>query len=171
MNLNKVQIIGRLTRDPELKSLPSGAPVCNFSMATSRVWFDQQKQKQEETEFHNCIAWNKTGENIAQYVKKGHLLYIEGRLQTRSWDDKTTGEKKYRTDIVVETCQFAPKSMSPQGSSDDGSAEDLSSVDFGDTPSSKPSAKKPVQSKGYDGDLAGAIDYGESTINIDDIPF
>lgn len=162
--VNKVTLLGRLTRDPELKSLPSGVALANFSLATNRVWYDQQKQKQEEVEFHNCTAFNKTGENIAKYTRKGHLLYVEGRIQTRSWDDKTTGEKKYRTEIVVEDMKLMPNKDS--GSHDDGSASD---VDFGSSPS-KPTSKPKVESKGYEGDL-NTIDYGDSNVNVDDIPF
>lgn len=160
MNLNKVQLIGRLTRDPELKSLPTGVPLCTFSIATSRVWFDQNKVKQEATEFTNCVAWNKTGENIAQYVKKGNLLYVEGRLETQTWDDKTTGEKRSRTQVIVDHCQFAPKSANPHGDGNDGAHEDLAL-----------NRKPKVEGKGYTGDVQSPIDYGETTINIDDIPF
>lgn len=156
--VNKVTLLGRLTRDVELKSLPSGVPVANFSLATNRVWFDQQKQKQEEVEFHNCQAWNKTAENIAKYVKKGHLLYIEGRITTRSWDDKTTGEKKYRTEIIVEEMKLLPNK---DGGSHDGARDDSGFNDF--------DSKKPkVEGKGMDMDQ---IDYGDSNVNVDDIPF
>lgn len=161
--VNKVTLLGRLTRDAELKNLPSGVPVANFSLATNRVWYDQQKQKQEEVEFHNCTAFNKTAENIAQYTKKGHLLYIEGRITTRSWDDKTSGEKKYRTEIIVEVMKLLPNGRSEN----DGSA-DTSSVDFGSSPS-KPAKTQEVKGRGMDN--LDTIDYGDTNINIDDIPF
>lgn len=155
--VNKVTLLGRLTRDVELKSLPSGVPVANFSLATNRVWYDQQKQKQEEVEFHNCQAWNKTAENIAKFVKKGHLLYIEGRITTRSWDDKTSGEKKYRTEIIVEEMKLLPNK---DGGSHDGARDDSGYNDFD---------KKPkVEGKGMGMDQ---IDYGDSNVNVDDIPF
>lgn len=150
--INKVTLLGRLTRDAELKSLPSGVPIANFSLATNRVWYDQQKQKQEETEFHNCIAWNKTAENISKYTAKGHLLYIEGRIQTRSWDDKTTGEKKYRTEIVVEEMKLMPNGKSEHDGNSSGSYDQ----------------KPKVEPKGMDLDQ---IDYGEASVNVDDIPF
>lgn len=102
MDLNKVMIIGRLTRDPESRTTPNGTNVASFSVATGRVWVDKQGQKQENTEFHNVVAWGKLGEIIAQYCKKGKQIYIEGRLQTRSWDDKTSGQKRYRTEIIAE---------------------------------------------------------------------
>ncbi len=103
MDLNKVMIIGRLTRDPEIRTTPTGANVASFSVATSFNWTDKNDgQKKEQTEFHNVIAWRKLADIIGQYLKKGSQVYIEGRLQTRSWDDKTSGVKKYRTEIVAD---------------------------------------------------------------------
>src|SRR6185436_5759450 len=102
MDLNKVMIIGRLTRDPEVRTTPNGANVAAFSVATSFNWTDQSGQKKEQTEFHNVVAWRKLAEIIGQYLKKGSQVYIEGRLQTRSWDDKTSGQKRYRTEIVAD---------------------------------------------------------------------
>lgn len=163
--INKVTLLGRLTRDAELKSLPSGVALANFSLATNRVWYDQQKQKQEEVEFHNCTAFNKTAENIAKYTKKGHLLYVEGRVTTRSWDDKTTGEKKYRTEIIVEEMKLLPNGRNENG--DDGSVN-TDDVDFGTTPAPKEKKKEEVKGRGMDLDQ---IDYGDSNINVDDIPF
>jgi single-strand DNA-binding protein len=103
MDLNKVMIIGRLTRDPEIRTTPNGANVAAFSVATSFNWTDQSGQKKEQTEFHNVVAWRKLADIIGQYLKKGSQVYLEGRLQTRSWDDKTSGQKKYRTEIVVDS--------------------------------------------------------------------
>lgn len=102
MDLNKVQIIGRLTRDPEIRTTPNGANVAAFSVATSFNWTDQQGQKKEQTEFHNVVAWRKLADIIGQYLKKGSQVYIEGRLQTRSWEDKEGGKKNYRTEIVAD---------------------------------------------------------------------
>jgi single-strand DNA-binding protein len=102
MDLNKVQLIGRLVRDPEVRTTPSGKNVCSFSVATGFTWTDQQGQKKENTEFHNVIAWGKLGDIIAQYMKKGRQIYIEGRLQTTSWDDKTSGQKRYKTEVIAE---------------------------------------------------------------------
>ena len=102
MDLNKVQIIGRLTRDPEVRTTPNGANVASFAVATGFTWTDQQGQKKEQTEFHNVVAWRKLADIIAQYLKKGSQVYIEGRLQTRSWDDQQSGQKRYRTEIVAE---------------------------------------------------------------------
>lgn len=112
MNLNKVFIIGRLTADPLLKTIPSGQSVCSFSLATNRTWTGKDGAKQEESQFHNCVAWGKTAELITQYMKKGNELFVEGRIQTRSWDDKNTGSKRYATEIVVENMQFGAR---PQG--------------------------------------------------------
>jgi single-strand DNA-binding protein len=102
MDLNKVMIIGRLTRDPEIRSTPNGTNVASFSVATGFTWTDQSGQKKEQTEFHNVVAWRKLADIIGQYLKKGSQVYIEGRLQTRSWDDKTSGQKRYRTEIVAD---------------------------------------------------------------------
>src|SRR3954463_11287093 len=102
MDLNKVMIIGRLTRDPELRATPSGVNVCQVGIATSYVYTNQSTgQKVEQTEFHNVVLWRKLGEIAHLYLKKGSQVYLEGRLQTRSWDDKE-GQKKYRTEIVAD---------------------------------------------------------------------
>ncbi|HYE22650.1 MAG TPA: single-stranded DNA-binding protein, partial [Verrucomicrobiae bacterium] len=101
MDLNKVMIIGRLTRDPEVRTTPGGANVVSFSVATSFNWTDQQGQKKEQTEFHNVVAWRKLAEIIGQYLKKGSQVYLEGRLQTRSWEGQD-GKKNYRTEIVAD---------------------------------------------------------------------
>lgn len=101
MNLNKAMIIGNLTRDPEMRTTPSGANVASFSVATSLVWTDQGGQQQKKTEFHNIVAWRKLAEICGQYLRKGSKVYVEGRLQTTEW----TGQdniKRYRTEIVAE---------------------------------------------------------------------
>jgi single-strand DNA-binding protein len=146
MYVNKVTILGNLTRDPEVKSLPNGNKVASFSVATNEVYKDAQGQKKEKVEFHNVIFFGKTAENIGMYMKKGSQVYIEGKLQTRSWDDKTTGEKKYRTEILGSTIQFGSK---PQGSA-----------------SAPTEAKPDVVTGGADLDT---IDFGD--VNVDDIPF
>ncbi len=108
MNVNKVFICGRLTKKPELKSTTSGQKVSSFSMATSSVYIDKAGVKQENTEFHNIVAWGKTAETICGYMDKGSLMFVEGRLATRSWDDKN-GTKRYSTEIICERVQFGPK--------------------------------------------------------------
>src|SRR3989344_6560969 len=104
MYLNKVFLYGNLTRDPELKALPSGQNLVSFGLATNRTYKDKNGQKQEATEFHNIVAFGRLAEVIAQYMKKGRPLFVEGRIQTRSWESE--GQKKYRTEIVVENFQF-----------------------------------------------------------------
>ncbi|MBF8281059.1 MAG: single-strand binding protein, single-strand DNA-binding protein, partial [Candidatus Magasanikbacteria bacterium] len=101
MNLNRATIIGNLTRDPELRTTPTGQNVCSFSVATSHVWKDAAGVKQEKTEYHNCVAWGKLAEICGQYLGKGRKVYVEGRLQTRDWVGQD-GVKKYRTEIIVE---------------------------------------------------------------------
>ena len=102
MDLNKVQLIGRLTRDPESRTTPQGVSVCNFSIATSRVWKDQQGVQQDRTEFHNIVAWRRLGEICGQYLSKGRQIYLEGHLETRNWEDKDSGQKRYRTEIIAD---------------------------------------------------------------------
>ncbi|HSR89398.1 MAG TPA: single-stranded DNA-binding protein [Candidatus Udaeobacter sp.] len=102
MDLNKVMIIGRLTRDPELRNTPTGKAVATISLATNRAWADANGQKQKQTEFHNVVLWSKLGEIANQYLRKGAQVYIEGRLQTREWTGQD-GVKRYRTEIVGES--------------------------------------------------------------------
>ncbi len=104
--VNKVILVGNLGRDPELRSTPSGQPVASFSLATTRRWRDKSGQRQEQTEWHNIVVWGKQAEIAGQYLTKGKQIFLEGRLQTRSWDDKQSGEKKYRTEIVCDNFQM-----------------------------------------------------------------
>jgi single-strand DNA-binding protein len=105
-SVNKVILIGNLGAKPELKYLPSGQAVCELRLATNEVFNDKNNQRQERTEWHRIVVWGKTGENCAQYLDKGRSVYVEGRLQTRSWDDKNTGEKRYMTEIVANQVTF-----------------------------------------------------------------
>ena len=98
MNLNRAQLIGNLTRDPETRTTPNGQTVSTFGVATSSTWKDAAGQKQERVEFHNIVAWGKLGEICGKYLKKGRPVYVEGRLQTRSWEDQQ-GNKRYTTEI------------------------------------------------------------------------
>jgi single-strand DNA-binding protein len=104
--LNKVLLIGNLGRDPEVRSTPSGQHVANFSLATNRKWTDKTGQRQEQTEWHNIVVWGKQAEIAGQYLTKGRQIFVEGRLQTRSWDDRQTGEKKYRTEVICDYFQM-----------------------------------------------------------------
>jgi len=108
VNLNKIFILGNVARDPESRSTPSGQTVANFSVATNRMWTDGQGQKQKKAEFHNIVAWGKLGEICAQYLQKGKLVFIEGRVETRSWD-APDGTKKYKTEVIAETMQMGPR--------------------------------------------------------------
>ena len=149
MYLNKAIVIGNLTRDPELRSLPSGIKVCSFSLATNRVWKDKNGARQESTDYHNVVVFGRQAETVAQYMKKGSSILVEGRMQTRSWDDKTSGEKKYRTEIVADRTQFGPKSAG------------------GGAPSAAPAkSSAPAESGEVD-----SIEYPEEDINPEDIPF
>lgn len=150
MYLNKVFLYGNLTRDPELKALPSGSQVANFGLATNRTYKDKNGAKQEATEFHNIVAFGRTAEVIAQYCKKGRPIFVEGRIQTRSWDDKESGKKNYRTEIVVDNFQFGADGGKGAGASHAGSEEQ------GGQPSPKDDE---------------AIKYPDEEINPEDIPF
>ncbi len=101
-SLNKVTLIGNLGKDPELSYTPAGVAVAKFSVATGERWKDQEGNMQERTEWHNIVAWRKLAEICGQYLKKGSKVYLEGKLQTRSWDDKNTGVKRYATDVVAD---------------------------------------------------------------------
>jgi len=115
MNINLVQVCGRLTKTPESRTTQGGLIVLSFSVATNRSWKDKQGQKQEETEFHNVTAFGRTAEVITEYFKKGDEIYIIGRLKTSSWEDKKTGQKRYKTDIIAERFEFGQKSRANQG--------------------------------------------------------
>lgn len=151
MYLNKALIIGNLTRDPELKALPSGIKVCSFSVATNRVWKDQNGAKQEAADYHNIVVFGRQAETVAQYMKKGSQVMIEGRMQTRSWDDATSGTKKYRTEVVADRVQFgstgnAPRTQAPgQSASKSNEQEEDSALD--------------------------TIEYPQDEITSEDIPF
>lgn len=108
MNFNKAVIAGRLTRDPESRSLPSGQSVTSFSVATNRIWQDQDGNKQETTEYHNVAAFGKLAEICSRYLTKGRLVLVEGRIQTRSWQDQD-GNKRYRTEIIADNMQMGPR--------------------------------------------------------------
>ncbi len=101
MSLNRSQLIGNVTRDPELRQIPGGQTVATFSVATNFVWTDASGQRQERAEFHNIVAWRKLAEIVGQYIKKGSKVYVEGRLQTRDWEGED-GVKRYRTEIVAD---------------------------------------------------------------------
>lgn len=150
MYLNKVFLYGNLTRDPELKALPSGGQVVNFGLATNRMYKDKSGAKQEATEFHNIVAFGRTAEVIAQYMKKGRPMFVEGRIQTRSWDDKESGKKNYRTEIIVDNFQFGADGGRGASGAGQGAA---------------PHEEQPAP-RG-----AEEIKYPDEEINPEDIPF
>jgi single-strand DNA-binding protein len=104
--INKVILVGRLGKDPEIRSTPQGTSVARFTVATDEKFTDRAGEKQERTEWHNITAWGKLAEICGQYLKKGKLVYIEGSIRTDSWDDKESGQKKYRTEIVANTMKM-----------------------------------------------------------------
>ncbi len=156
MYLNKAMLYGNLTRDPELKALPSGIKVTTFSLATNRAYKDKDGRKQESVEYHNLVAFGKQAELIAQYLKKGRSVFVEGRIQTRSWDGQD-GKKNYRTEIVVDNFQFGPQA--PGTGAPASSASSASSF--------APSKDIPKQEE----PPMDSIQYPEEDINPDDIPF
>ena len=160
MYINKALIYGNLTRDPEAKALPNGTAVTSFSVATNRVYKDKNGAKQESTDFHNIVSFGRQAEVVAQYLRKGSGVYVEGRIQTRSWDDKD-GTKKYRTEIVADTIQFGPKSGGTSG-------------DYAASSSASAPARagvKPAQGASQPAPELDTIEYPEEDINPDDIPF
>ena len=161
MYLNKAFVYGNLTRDPELRSLPSGGQVASFALATNRVYKDKEGAKQEATEFHNIVAFGRSAELIAQYMKKGRPIFIEGRIQTRSWDDKESGVKKYRTEIVVDNFQFGDG-----GGGARGGGEGYGGASNSRGPESQAS-DAPSTSSGQ----GAEIQYPDEEINPEDIPF
>lgn len=146
MYLNKALIIGNLTRDPELKSLPSGIRVASFSVATNRVWKNKDGAKQESVDYHNVVVFGRQADIVGQYLKKGGSVLVEGRMQTRSWDD-ASGTKKYRTEIIADRVQFGPRKEGGSPSYDAGNSQD-------------------EEKKALD-----TIEYPEEEINPEDIPF
>ncbi|MBU3918541.1 single-stranded DNA-binding protein [Patescibacteria group bacterium] len=151
MNLNKTFLIGNLTSDPELKNLPSGQSVCSFRLATNRVWTDKESgEKKQKAEFHSIVAWGKLATLISQYLNKGSLVLVEGRLNTRTWDDPS-GNKRYRTEIIAENVQFGPRT---------GGVKASSPSLGGNNPKEQKSVEEEIPT----------IEEGED-IDVDEIPF
>ena len=116
-SVNKVVLVGNVGKDPEMRYLPNGDAVCNFSIATTESWKNKQTGEYESTtEWHNCTVFRKFGEMTGQYLKKGAKVYIEGKLKTRKWQDKTTGQDKYATDVIVSEAQLMDSKNDSQGS-------------------------------------------------------
>ena len=151
-SINKVTLLGNLGKDPEIKFLPSGQAVANFSIATTDRYKDKAGEWQDRTEWHNVVAYARTAEIVRDYVKKGNKLYVEGRLTTRSWDDKDTGKKVYRTEVVVNDLVL----IGGRGDGEGGGGSYSGSRQGG---SSQGGYSQP------------APDYGDTGITDDDIPF
>ena len=164
MYLNKAFIIGNLTRDPELKALPSGMSVTSFSIATNRVWKDAKGVRQESADYHNVVVFGRQAETAAQYLKKGSSVYVEGRMQTRSWDGQD-GKKQYRTEVVADRVQFGDRRTDGAGTAPTGS----SSYGGSKAPSPAAGAKASKQDDALDN--MPSMDYPEEEINPEDIPF
>ena len=155
MNINKAIIVGRTTADPQLRTTPGGQPVTTFSVATNRQWKDKNGAKQEEVEFHNVVAWGKLAEIASQYLKKGAMVYIEGRLKTRSWVDKQNANHK-TTEIICEQLQLGPRAAG-------GGA----SGNFGGSPAAEKKAEAPQVAPLEE---IPTVDI-EDDIKMDDLPF
>ncbi|MEK7134038.1 MAG: single-stranded DNA-binding protein [Patescibacteria group bacterium] len=149
MYINKAFLYGNLTRDPELRALPSGMNVVNFSLATNRTYKDRDGKKQEQTDFHNVVVFGRQADTVNQYMKKGSAVFVEGRMQTRSWEKD--GEKKYRTEVVADRVQFGPKGGGSGG---------------GGRSSGNEQPEEEISTGGGAG-----IEYPKDDINPDDIPF
>lgn len=167
-SLNRATVIGNITRDPELRYTPNGQAVTSFSVATNRRWKNQATNEfQEATEYHDVVAWGKAAEFIANYMKKGNKIYVDGRLQTRGWETPD-GVKQRRTEIIVEN--FVP--LTPKGGAGEGGFDSLADLPGGDDQSApmdtNAPAAKPAPSKKSG---AAAKPAAEDEINLEDIPF
>lgn len=153
MYINKVILYGNLTRDPEMRALPSGMNVCSFSIATNRVFKDKDGNKREEVDYHNISVFGRQADTVGQYMKKGNGLFVEGRLHTRSWEKD--GQKQYRTEVIADRVQFGPRTggagggARSTGSGQGGGKNDADDSQGGGSP----------------------IEYPKDEINPDDIPF
>jgi single-strand DNA-binding protein len=169
-SLNRVQLIGNLTRDPELRYTPSGAAVCSFGIATNRSWTTDTGEKRDEVDFHNIVAWRKLAEICSQYLKKGGKVYVEGRLTTRNWTGQD-GQQKNRTEVVIEDMimldsKGAGGFAGHGGDADPGSSHEVKAQ------SQKPAARQNDKKGKRDGSEEGeSQSSGEEEVSPDDIPF
>ena len=161
MNVNKVMLVGRLTRDPEIRTTQTGQTVASVSLATSFTWKDKNGQKQEKTEFHNIVLWGRLGEIAGQYLIKGQEAYFEGRLQTRKYTDKS-GVDRYRTEIIAENMQLGSKPRSAYGS-ESGAANFNSPQNPAPTPKQAAPTAEEIPTINLD-------EEGEE-VKIEDVPF
>ena len=150
---SKAIVAGNLTRDPEMRATPSGAQACNFTIAVNRVFKGGDGNQQEQTSFIDCVAWGRTGETISQYVKKGSALLVSGRIEQRSWEDKTSGQRRSRVEIIVEDFSF------------------IGGESGGRSGGSAPRAAKADASDASGADFVPDDMPADEAINLDDIPF
>ena len=129
MNFNKAFVLGNVTRDPELRKTQSGQTVTTFGLATNRVWKNTEGVEQRQAEFHNIVAWGRLAEICGQYLKKGSLVFIEGRIATRSWQDQQ-GQKRYKTEIIAQTMQMGPKSAGSAAPKTESPPEEIATVEY-----------------------------------------
>lgn len=167
MNLNKVFIAGNLTRDPELRQIASGQAVCTVGIATNRFYQDKSGQRQQQTEFHSVVFWGKQAELVNQYLKKGSTVLVEGRLQTRSWDDQQ-GQKRSRTEIVAELVQFGPR---PSGGGMGGGSRQDDDTNSGYSRDGAGRSHPPAGGQPMDDTPIIDVADDEGGINVEDIPF
>lgn len=172
MDLNKVMLIGRLTRDPEVRNTPQGVTVANFGLATGRVWKDAQGNQQENTEFHNVVAWRRLGEICGQYLSKGRQVYIEGHLQTRNWQDQN-GAKHYRTEVIADNMiMLGSRSDNPAQNQYGGQNSAYQNSQPQQQPSQSQAPQRPAQEPAAPPmEEAPAGPVNEEEIRIEDIPF
>jgi single-strand DNA-binding protein len=176
MNLNKVYLIGRLTQDPETRSTTSGQSVTTLRMATNRVWKDPSGGRKDATEYHTVIAWSRLGEIASQYLKKGALVMIEGRLQTRNWTGKDN-VKRYVTEIVAEGLQMGPRAMGGQGLPGQGNySAEVSDIKNPSTNSGRGSSTSPVKDSDIpiideNEPMNVGVEEDEISIKEKDLPF
>jgi len=172
MYLNKVFLVGRLTADPILRTTSSGQSVCSFRIATNRIWFNREtNQKQEETQYHSIVLWRKLAEIGSQFLTKGSLVLIEGRLQTRSWQDPT-GKNQYRTEVIAERMQLGPRAAGkvvPPKTKD--TPEEIPIIEEGSD--SSPASDEPIEKKPESSEehLSQKENESEEEIDVKDLPF
>jgi single-strand DNA-binding protein len=161
MSLNRAQIIGNITRDPELRQIPGGSTVASFSVATNFSWTDASGQKQDKAEFHNIVAWRKLAEICGQYLKKGSKVFIEGRIQTRDWEGED-GVKRYRTEIVADNMIMLDRKGEPMAGAMMGGAMAATGMQ---------SAHQGIKANSEEVDTSNMAPINEEEVTIDDLPF
>ena len=172
MYLNKVFLVGRLTADPILRTTPSGQPVCSFRIATNRVWTNRDSgQKQEDTQYHSIVLWRRLAEISSQFLTKGSLVLIEGRLQTRSWQDPS-GKNQYRTEVVAERMQLGPRTAGKTAPPEEKAMpEEIPIIEEDSNPST---SEKPVEKEPKPSENSNPSSQEKDTseeIDVKDLPF